>query len=1146
MLIDEHIMGISSLHNFATAVRVATAILLVAITSTAVAADEPAAITTDITAEEVTAQKQQLANAESIAAEVKADATKYYDQALEQLRLAEERATKTAEWKNSIDSAPDEIQKLKSQLSKPAEPFKLDVPEDASLTSLEQQLANAQQKLTESENRLSVLQQEPSRRADRRTAVAQSVEAARDRLAKLEQAAKAAASPGTPPEVAQAQQMLNRASRQAIRNELQMLAAELPAYDATAELLDLETQAAQRTVEQRQQEVTAIRTLVDRERQKQAQQQELEARRAAIEAHPVLQPIAEHNLQLTQHRTGSDGLTNKIRSGTEELQQVKEQVAELESVESELTEKLDQPGMTEYAGPFLLQTRSDLPRTADLRRSIQRRSQLIAGTRFALADIRRRKNRLDDVSDEVSSLLVEVDDNIDPEQKTAIGDAAQELYTQQRTLLQDLESDTTAYFNLLNDLNAFENRLLNTSLRLESMVDDHLMWVRGCGPFRWENLKASGMALGWLFNTDNWRQVLRDSRSVSEHRPLPVIGWLVLFVILIVSRRASSQRLQELGRMASTSYLVPFRITVQAAGFTILLAIIWPTLVFGLGHCLYSDLEAADFSRGVGVGLITAAEVFLVLELTRRLLARGGLAEAHFRWNARRMRVLRRSLKLAAICLLPLIYVMAQITWDGNVQREDSLGRLLFMVAMVLVAAIAHHALRTLPPEVEDASPRRPTKTARLIQIAVVVVPLLVLLLSTIGFHFTARQLALRMFATGCLGLILLLLHGMTLRWLRLVRGTLALEQAKQRRVAREQAADSDGSAPDQLQTEVEPELDLQTINQQTRKLLQVCIILVAVLGLWWIWLEALPGHQLLEAPIWAVNTMATSSGAESTEGTSATIPAMARVVTRADFLLAVLVAVVAFVASRNIPGLVEVSIPPDVPLDAGTRYAMSTIVRYLLIALGVTTASSLMGIGWSKIQWLVAALSVGVGFGLQELVGNFISGLILLFERPVRVGDIVTVDGVTGLVTRVQIRATTIRNWDRQDYIVPNKDFITGRVLNWTLSSELNRIVINVGVSYNSDARHVRSVLFEILGAHPNVLEDPAALVTFEQFGDSVLLFVARAYLESLDNRLETINDLHTIIHERFNAEGIEIAFPQQDIHIRSIVEKEAKNQDS
>ena len=122
------------------------------------------------------------------------------------------------------------------------------------------------------------------------------------------------------------------------------------------------------------------------------------------------------------------------------------------------------------------------------------------------------------------------------------------------------------------------------------------------------------------------------------------------------------------------------------------------------------------------------------------------------------------------------------------------------------------------------------------------------------------------------------------------------------------------------------------------------------------------------------------------------------------------------------------------------------------MIAAAAAFLFQTLGVDWSQFGWIAAALSVGLGFGLQEVVANFVCGIILLFERPVRVGDIVTVDGIDGVVSRIQIRATTITNWDRKEFVVPNKQFVTGTVLNWTLSNPMNRIVIVVGVAYGSD----------------------------------------------------------------------------------------------
>lgn len=161
---------------------------------------------------------------------------------------------------------------------------------------------------------------------------------------------------------------------------------------------------------------------------------------------------------------------------------------------------------------------------------------------------------------------------------------------------------------------------------------------------------------------------------------------------------------------------------------------------------------------------------------------------------------------------------------------------------------------------------------------------------------------------------------------------------------------------------------------------------------------------------------------------------------------------------------------------------------------------------------------------------------MILLFERPIRVGDVVTLDTVSGVVTDIRIRATTITDWDRKELIVPNKDLVTGRLLNWTLSDTTNRIVIRVGLAYDTDAQKARDILYETISRHPNVLADPAPAVVLESFGESTLDFVVRAYLATLDVRLETVHQLHVSVHQQLRKAGIEFAFPQRDLNIRHL----------
>jgi potassium efflux system protein len=192
----------------------------------------------------------------------------------------------------------------------------------------------------------------------------------------------------------------------------------------------------------------------------------------------------------------------------------------------------------------------------------------------------------------------------------------------------------------------------------------------------------------------------------------------------------------------------------------------------------------------------------------------------------------------------------------------------------------------------------------------------------------------------------------------------------------------------------------------------------------------------------------------------------------------------------------------------------------------------------WSKLQWLVAALGVGLGFGLQEIVANFVSGIILLFERPIRVGDTVTIDGITGTVSRIRIRATTLVDWDRKEQIIPNKTFVTEDLTNWTLSDSITRVILPVGVAYGSDVDQVQELLTE--GAHNNerIVDDPAPAVFCIGLGESRIDFELRVFVRDPLDIMSLIHEINAAITHTLHEAGIEIAYPQRDIHVRSMMD--------
>ncbi|MGV7225012.1 MAG: mechanosensitive ion channel family protein, partial [Nitrospinales bacterium] len=221
--------------------------------------------------------------------------------------------------------------------------------------------------------------------------------------------------------------------------------------------------------------------------------------------------------------------------------------------------------------------------------------------------------------------------------------------------------------------------------------------------------------------------------------------------------------------------------------------------------------------------------------------------------------------------------------------------------------------------------------------------------------------------------------------------------------------------------------------------------------------------------------------------------------------------------------------------VDQGIRYSMERLIHYIILLIGFLFALSILGFEVSKITILLSALGVGIGFGLQGVVNNFVSGLILLFERPVRVGDTIELNGRWAEIHRIGLRSTTIKTFDEADVIIPNADLTTNQVTNWTLTNRLVRLTIPVGVAYGSDVPLVIKTLADCAKEHEMIATFRPAQVLFLSFGESSLDFELRVWVKDADNRLEVMSALHQEIDRRFRENKIEIAFPQRDLHLRS-----------
>jgi len=1068
----------------------------------------------------------------SLAEETKAKLIEQYRGTLSALEQAKAFEAKTAEFRAAIDSAPIEAASLRTEIdssgkNKP-EPVAV-LPEGADLKQIEQLLALEQAESTAIDTQLAELdrlldgdEHQPAQLRNRLTETNLALEAADADLQ------------AEPPEGAssterQAREWFLQARRDALQAERQMLDQQILSADARRELWsarrDHKLVQQQRLRDRR----SILENEADRLRQIDAQrvsQETAAAARETADAHPQVKALAEQNRVLSK----------EINSATHALDQLDERQAKLEQdsqrVEQDLRsarQRLNAAGLNRALGQVLIDQRSQLPNLRALRKEAQARADIIA--EISLNQIRHREEQrnLADLDGYLDQALAGVEDA----KQEGIRDDLRQQAERRQDLLKRAIKVEESYRHALSELDYTASQLIDAVEAYDGFLAERLLWVRSLPPVIEQSFYPLPAAAYWVVSPANWLKVATVLKYEMVRSPVFWVGLLASIVLVwrgSAIRRAIRARAEHLRRVSTDRFVY----TIEALGLTLLAATPWPLLLLLVGLQLAGSLESTIFPKAVGQALVAVAPALYYLRAFRLLCLPGGIADRHFRWNTDVLQLLRRTFAWAASILLPIGFVAAVISNQPNPDYNGTLGRLslvAFELGLAVFTATLIHPSRGVFRHMLAENPTGWASRLRWVWfIAFVAVPVALALMALTGYLYTSGTLLTSLINELWLVLGLVVAHELIVRWLMVARRSLTLQAALDRRALREAEREAGRNAgrdsepsPVETQTALHNEPDLASLDAQTRSLLNTLIVIAATVGLWLIWSDVLPALNLFDrVTLWSY------SG--SIDGVEQQIP-----VTLADIGMILVIVLVALAAGKNLPALLEILLLKNTAVSAGSRYTIITLTGYIVTAIGILFVVSTLGLAWGDIQWLIAALSVGIGFGLQEIVANFISGLIILFERPVRVGDIVTIGDTTGVVTRIEIRATTVRNWDKQELLVPNKEFITGRLLNWSLTDQVNRVVITVGAEYGCDTRKALQLLGEAAAENPRVLADPAPLVNFEGFDDNALRLVLRCYLDSLDYRLAVTSELHQAIDDKFRAAGIGIAFPQRDIHLRA-----------
>lgn len=254
--------------------------------------------------------------------------------------------------------------------------------------------------------------------------------------------------------------------------------------------------------------------------------------------------------------------------------------------------------------------------------------------------------------------------------------------------------------------------------------------------------------------------------------------------------------------------------------------------------------------------------------------------------------------------------------------------------------------------------------------------------------------------------------------------------------------------------------------------------------------------------------------------------------ITIINIIQLILIIAVFFVVSKLLGRFLRRRILSRLGLDDGVQYTILRLSHYLIMVLGMLTALNLLGIPLTGLAVLFGLVGVGIAFGLQNITSNFVSGIILLFERPINVGDYIDVGETSGRVMSINMRSTTVVTLDNITLIVPNSQFIENTITNWSVGDPKIRAIISIGIAYGSDTELVTNLLLKVAESHPKVMSDPKPSVIFKEFGDSSLNFDLRVWILNAIERFDVISDLNYTIDAAFRENNISIPFPQRDVH--------------
>ena len=878
-------------------------------------------------------------------------------------------------------------------------------------------------------------------------------------------------------------------------------------YQSRYELLNARVQALQK-------QIAAIQDVINQKNLAKTQNQVEQAQQQSqnVEQNPLIQKELNLNAQLSQYLLEQTEKTNTL---TQDELRMRNVLDNLTQTQRTIDEQISALQGTLVLSRIIQQQKQKLPTNLN----IQGLSKQIADLRVQIFDITQKRNELYDIDAYISKIEQDENKSFTPAEKTQLTN----LLTERRKVGSDLIKSLNNQLNLAISLELTQQQITQISDQIQSKLDQQSFWVKSNNPINLDWFKKLPMSLKAQF--DGIGKKIGFPTNF-DNLPYLLTYVFILFVIgglIFKFKESIKQRLAVINGEINTLRSDSQWHTPLALFYTALLSLSG-TLWF-LATCQLLGFFFVKNPQEFWEWSLSMAGYWWFFSFVLAILRPNGILVRHFGFSKESAIALQDVTKriIVSVVLLLNTSIFSNVMDTGL--ANDVLGEINTIVALLFcIVIIAPRFVRTEKSLNSSVTDQRDRTLLKIMRVLLQLVPVILIALIALGYYYTALNLITHIINTYIAWVVWSLVRHTIYRGVTVASRRLAYRRLQEKRQQKQQDS-SDASASDDVVviTEQEEGLDLNEVRSQLLRFADLFIWTALFAIFYYVWSDLVTVVSYLrDITLWQ-QTSTTEAGV------------VTETISLFNLIVALIIVVITYILVRNIQGILEILLFSRVKLSQGTPYTITTLLTYILVAVGGAWAFSTLGMSWSKLQWLFAALSVGLGFGMQEIFANFVSGIILLFERPIRVGDTVTINDVTGTVAKIRIRAITMIDPDRKEVIVPNKSFVTGQVTNWALSNTVTRLVVSVGVAYGSDLELVKRLLLQAANEQPNILKDPEPRALFLTFGASTLDHELRVYVGQVSERNDTLDALNRRVNELFAENNIDIAFNQLDIFIKN-----------